>query len=164
MGRAYAEREAHQHAMLSLQKRGISMYILRESNQNVEVTAVEGTAKYQKISGTYNLIGDRGVVSLKYFDLNTENPQGRITINGLEMESQPYPDAEAEFRQIVDATAVECKATKQSFLNLSDIQLTVKRAPQKPKTETPTETEVPEPEPQELTPTEAETAKDPLSS
>ena len=143
------------------------MYILRESNQNVEVTAVEGTAKYQKISGTYNLIGDRGVASLKYFDLNTENPQGRITINGLEMESQPYTDAEAEFEKIVDAAVVECKATKQSFLNLSDIQLekkaktTTKPAPQKPKEH---RTEVPEPEPQELTPAEAETAKDPLSS
>ena len=160
MGRAYAEREAHQHAMLSLQKRGISMYILRESNQNV--------AEGQKISGTYHLIADRGVVSLKYFDLNTENPQGRITINGLEMESEPYSDAEAEFGRIADAAAAECKATKQSFLNLSDIQLekkaktTTKPAPQKPK-----ETEVPEdarPEVPELTPAEAETAKDPLSS
>ena len=109
------------------------------------------------------MIGDRGVASLKYFDLNTENPQGRITINGLEMESQPYTDAEAEFRQIVDAAVVECKATKQSFLNLSDIQLTVKQNAQKPP-QKPKETEVPEPEPQELTPTEAETAKDPLSS
>ena len=81
------------------------------------------------------------------------------------MESQPYSDAEAEFGRIADAATAECKATKQSVLNLSDIQLekkaktTTKPAPQKPK-----ETEVPEPEPQELVPTEAETAKDPLSS
>ena len=100
------------------------MYILRESNQNV--------ADDQKISGQYHLMGDGYHVSLKYFDLNTENPQGRITINGLEMESQPYDDAAAEFGQIVDAAATECKATKHSFLNLSDIE-TEKKAKATPK-------------------------------
>ena len=113
------------------------MYILRESNQNV--------ADDQKISGQYHLMGDGYHVSLKYFDLNTERPQGRITINGLEVESQPYPEAIAEFGQIVDAAVAECKATKHSFLNLSDIQ-TEKKAKATPKaeaqeTETPTKTE-----------------------
>ena len=129
------------------------MYIVKESNQNVAEVTVEDTVEVQKISGTYHLIGDRSRVSLKYFDLNTENPQGRIIINGLEMESQPYPDAEAEFVRIVDAAAAECKATQESFLNLSDIDLKPKRraarkadtatqAPETPvETETPTETE-----------------------
>ena len=52
------------------------MYILRESRQN--------EADGQKVSGQYHLIGDAFHVALKYYDLDTENPQGRITINGLE--------------------------------------------------------------------------------
>ena len=115
------------------------MYILRESRQN--------EADGQKISGQYHLIGYAFHVSLKYFDLNTENPQGRITINGLEMESQPYTDAEAEFQQITDAAVAECKATKHSFLNLSDIETfeiekpKPRRKQRRRKPETPTETE-----------------------
>ena len=109
------------------------MYILRESNQNV--------ADDQKISGQYHLMGDGYHVSLKYFDLNTERPQGRITINGLETESQPYPEAIAEFGQIVDAAVAECKATKQSFLNLSDIQTESQKAKAESRSQPETDTE-----------------------
>ena len=83
------------------------MYILRESNQNV--------AGDQKISGQYHLIGDAFHVALNYFGLDTENPQARIAISGLDLGIQPYPEAIAEFGRIVGAAAAECKATKQSF-------------------------------------------------
>ena len=123
------------------------MYILRESNQNVGVDK-------EKISGQYHLIGDAYHVALNYFGLDTENPQARIAISGLDMGIQPYDDAEAQFGRIVDAAVAECKATKQSFLNLSDIDRTPKKetkatpkpAAQTPKaeaqaSETPTDTE-----------------------
>jgi hypothetical protein len=120
------------------------MYILRESNQNVGVDQ-------QKISGQYHLIGDAFHVALNYFGLDTDNPQARIAISGLDLGIQPYPEAIAEFGQIVDAAVAECKATKQSFLNLSDIE-TEKKAKATPKPAQTPKAEVQEPE----TPTETE--------
>ena len=118
------------------------MYILRESRQN--------EADGQKISGQYQLMTIGMIVSLKYFDMNTENPQARLNINGLDMEFQDYPDAAAEFQQITDAANAECAATGASFLNLSDIEVkpikrasTAKRSPQKRK-ETETQAEATE--------------------
>ena len=128
------------------------MYILRESRRN--------EADGQKISGQYQLMTVGMIVSLKYFDMNTENPQARLNINGLDMEFQDYPDAAAEFQQIADAANVECSATGASFLNLSDIEIQpakkaaapAKRAPQKRKETETTEAEATE----TATPTDTE--------
>lgn len=104
------------------------MYILREfiGNANAVVSTDDETGEESieenKVSGQYHLIGSSHA-TLSYFDLDTENPQGRLMINGVQMENQPYSDAEAEFKQIVDAAVAECKDQKQSFLNLSDLEV-----------------------------------------